>query len=246
MVTWQYTPGTFYSFIHNHSLFWHACFSFCLALFICGRSQIKTILDSCIAHFQLLVQEVAQQKMRISAGSSYASPIKSRSSSSSSGGGGSKSASMPSIATSEDGPAAGSTAAEGTSDLMSPVGSEPGSEGRVKRKKTQQEKDDFLNARMGLKIEDTTKGKAVVTKTVARDFFGREIKPKASLPTAVVAAEAGADKVAASHAAVSPRRSPRRSPRAKKFKKSGPVFIFKYQEGYSNAVRRTVRLEDLL
>ena len=69
-------------------------------------------------------------------------------------------------------------------------GSVPGSEGRIKRKKTQEEKDAFLNARMGLKIENT-KG-AVVTKTVARDFFGREIKatrpvsekPGSPLPTA--------------------------------------------------------------
>ena len=39
--------------------------------------------------------------------------------------------------------------------LTSPDGSVPGSEGRVKRKKTQEEKDAFLNARMGLKIENT-------------------------------------------------------------------------------------------
>ena len=36
------------------------------------------------------------------------------------------------------------------------------------------------------------------------------------------------------------------APKAKKYKRAGPVFVFKYQEGYSNAVRRTVRLEDLL
>jgi hypothetical protein len=173
---------------------------------------------------QLLVQEVAQQRMRL------------KSSGGSSSGGGSKA-----LATPSGGGAKTRTGED--QEMVSPEGSEPGSEGRVKRKKTQEEIDGFLKVRMGLQVENTKKTAGETQKTVAKDFFGREIKAK----TKEVDSEApetpeksgGGGKAAANT-------SDGDKPKSKKYKKTGPAFVFKFQEGYSNAVRRTVRLADLL
>lgn len=186
-----------------------------------------------VPQLQILVQEVAQQKMRLTAGPTYTSPTKGGGGS---GGGGGAAAALTALKAGDE------DVTMGTDSLTSPEGSVPGSEGRVKRKKTQKEKDDFLNARMGLKIENT-KG-VVVTKTIARDFFGREIK--AEQTKMGEEAEEELEVQVEKKESTAPSSAEVAAPKAKKFKRAGPIFVFRYQEGYSNAVRRTVRLEDLL
>ncbi len=101
--------------------------------------------------------------------------------------------------------------------------------------KTAQEKAQFIKARMGLSAEDMRAGSKLSLQAplVARDFFGRVIEP-ASLAldanaTASQTAAAVAAVAAAAAAAVPTRR-----------------VHFRFQEGFSNAVRRPVKLRDLL
>ena len=175
-------------------------------------------LAGCI--LQLLVKEVAEHRMRLKSGMVDGSGV---------------------IATpSSGGSAKARTGDAKEKDMASPKGSEPGSEGRTKRKKTQEEIDGFLKVRMGSVMgrvdTNSTTDKKVVIKT---DFFGRQVKAKPKSVPAPATPDSGAAPSGNESGSGS-------NPKSKKYKKTGPEFVFKFQEGYSNAVRRTVRLVDLL